>query len=87
MNVGLNHSDTISIQHAALGAEKKFQKSLNLNASLVDAKSSWPMQDSCILPICMYVHHTKHIFSIRSSFCTVSERSICFFPKIIQQNK
>ena len=49
MNVGLNHSDTISIQHAALGAEKKFQKSLNLNASLVDAKSSWPMQDSCIL--------------------------------------
>ena len=62
MNVGLNHSDTISIQHAALGAEKKFQKSLNLNASLVDAKSSWPMQDSCILPICMYVHHNKHIF-------------------------
>ena len=62
MNVGLNHSDTISIQHAALGAEKKFQKSLNLNASLVDAKSSWPMQDSCILPICMYVHHTEHIF-------------------------
>ena len=64
MNVGLNHSDTISFQHAALGAEKKFQKSLNLNASLVDAKSSWPMQDSCILPSICTMYNTLSIFDL-----------------------